>query len=616
MPLSPETIWSEVISLPDLIGGAHFYSEYQTSVSCDEFMQPGTVLKISCSDFDENVHIDANSALHKKIYEFDNGVYIGIRLYMTPAHDNVPAHVKGDSYITNGTTYNFYNTGINGWLSTGAYCSSAALKTYGMTVFLVTNYLYEASGQGGVIPGLTRADSIHLHVLLPYQSGSGLQSWDHINQNDFSYVMANIDDPSLPFAPVRGYYYGGNGTEGNAFTYDICSFTDLSTLISSVNSLGDPLPDDDIYKKRDIDNPAQDIDPSTPGGGNGSYTPIGGGGKGGYDPGTEPVDVPALPSGGAISTGSIKAFLVTEQKIQSVFQRLWNSNLFDVLTWQKLIQEPMDAIVSLTCIPCLPTVGSGGHIQLGNIDTEVIAPVITNEYKQLNLGSVKIGPYWGSALDYSPYTKIECYFPGIGIRPLKPEDVIDQQLTMVYNYDILTGNFSANLKCGLSVLYKFSGNLKATVPLTSRIFSALESVMKGAGMAATQYATGAMAASEKKDATPESVRAAGLHAAGGAAISAAVNVAMSKVNLQRSGDLSGSVGLLDDFVPYIIIHRPVQSLANDFKSFKGYPSNITSRLASLSGYTEVEYIHLTGISGATDAELNEIEALLKSGVII
>ena len=53
-----------------------------------------------------------------------------------------------------------------------------------------------------------------------------------------------------------------------------------------------------------------------------------------------------------------------------------------------------------------------------------------------------------------------------------------------------------------------------------------------------------------------------------------------------------------------------------FKEIKGYQSNITSQLSSCRGYTEVEYVHLTGISGATDTELNEIENLLKEGVII
>ena len=110
--------------------------------------------------------------------------------------------------------------------------------------------------------------------------------------------------------------------------------------------------------------------------------------------------------------------------------------------------------------------------------------------------------------------------------------------------------------------------------------------------------------------------ATGAGIAGAAAISTAVNVAMAKTHVSRSGSMNGSVGLLDDFTPYLILHRPKQSLAADFKSFKGYPSNITAILSSLSGYTEVEYIHLTGINGATDTELTEIENLLKNGVII
>ena len=73
---------------------------------------------------------------------------------------------------------------------------------------------------------------------------------------------------------------------------------------------------------------------------------------------------------------------------------------------------------------------------------------------------------------------------------------------------------------------------------------------------------------------------------------------------------------MDDFVPYLIIHRPIQSLAKTYAQNKGYTSNISATLSSLTGYTEVEYIHLTGINGATDSELNEIERLLKDGVII
>lgn len=616
MALVPETLWDEWISFTDFEGGRRYYSEYINSASCDEFMQPGKILKVDCSGLDENTHISRATGLYKILYEFPNGVQVGIVLYKQAAHDGLPAHVKGESFMRLGSTYRWYSTNINGWVSSGAYASFAAVKTYGLTVFLETYYLIDAANMGGVYEGLTKADSIHFHVLLPYVGGSALQSWDHISTEGRAYILNSINDPTANIDTAAGFYYGCNTVgEGISFTYDLFVYTSLTTLMEHINAFTPttPLNPDDVYTKQSND---PEKDTTKPGGGGGDYTPVPGDGSGGYDPKSEPVDIPTPPTGGAISTGSIKAFLVTEQKVESMFRRLWNNNIFDVLTWQKLIQEPMDAIVSLTCIPCVPTYESNGsHIQLGNIDTEVVAPIITDEYVQIDMGSLTVKPYWGSALDYSPYTKIDIYVPGVGIRPIKPEDVINQPMRLVYIFDVLTGNFSANLKCGMSVLYKFQGNLKASVPITSRIFSALESVMKGAGQAAAQYATGAMTAGDKKDATPESIENAAVHQAGAAAISAAVNVAMSKVSLQRSGDLSGSTGLLDDFVPYVIIHRPVQSLAKDFKSFKGYPSNITAVLNTLSGYTEVEYIQLHDI-GATDQELTEIEAQLKAGVII
>ena len=168
---------------------------------------------------------------------------------------------------------------------------------------------------------------------------------------------------------------------------------------------------------------------------------------------------------------------------------------------------------------------------------------------------------------------------------------------MKYNYDILTGNFVAMLKCGQSVLYRYPGNIKEGIPVSARTAEALEQLVKGS------LSTAAKA--------PGNGTAAAM-----TGISTAVNVAMSKTHVARSGEISGPAALLDEFVPYLIIHRPKQSLASSFKTQKGYPSNITAVLGTCSGYTEVEYIHLTGIDGATDTELNEIEDLLKKGVII
>lgn len=600
--LNPEVIFPEIGELCGITSGKTFYPLFTNAGNFKETFTITGLFNWNMSELNASVHTNYTNGLKKVITEASNGVQLALSAYVVkdPTTSIDYVDVAAVFIYNNVVTYKDH-------ANTGTPYTLAAVKTYGIKGYLNIQYPQEP-----VVTDYTKASSLFVRLFIPLVMGADLESWQHITDGSFKceYVSGNMVDETS----TETVYYPSH----NFFSTDrgVFAYTNLETLVNELNALTpqDPVDIDDIIKVRGED-PSQDVDPSGPGGGGGSYVPGPGGGQGGYIPG-DPVDVPPLPVGGSAETGSIKSFLVTPAIIKAVFNRLWNNNIFDVITWQKIIEEPLDAIVSLICVPVTPTASGSGNIQLGNIDTQVAAPVITNQYVQVNAGAVTVPEFWGSALDYSPYTKVQIFVPGAGIRPLKPEDVIRQPLSLVYNFDVLTGNFTAHLKCGQSVLYKFPGNMKATIPITSRIYSALEAVMKGAGSTVNSYATGAMTASSRPDATAESIDAAATNAAAGAAISAAINVAMSKTQIQRSGDISGSTGLLDDFVPYLIIHRPVQSLANNFKKFKGYPSNMTAVLSSLSGYTEVEYIHLENISGATDEELVMIERLLKSGVII
>lgn len=600
--------WSEILKeMCGLEGGARWYTNFVTMSSKNEYID-AVWKSASCSDFDESIYYSDTGnpgalTYDIEVCEFPNNVKLVLSLFYTAATN--PHSVIGYTrFKYNGQYTNVPNGFINGFSSAGNICTPAVLKSYGVKYALITDYTgLNVQTAGGVVEDVTSADYVAVLVCMPFTNGEVIQSWLHVH--DGTMTLENAEFPEAGYTLPDGFYYPNIfGTP--AFVSATCRYTDFDDIVDDVKDINPSIPftKDDIIKTGKPD-PTQEDDPSTPGGGGGKY-----------DDTSDPIDFPGLPTGGAISTGSIKSFLVDVTRVQALFRRLWNSSLFDIVTWQKIIEEPLNALVSLTCIPCTPTTGDGAHIQLGNIDTEVVAPVITNQYVTIDCGTLKVQEYWGSALDYSPYTKIDCWFPGIGFRPLKPEDIIGQDLQIKYNMDILTGNLTAQLKCGQSVLYKFQGNMLATVPITSRVFDALESLMKGAGSVASSYATGAMTASSREGATAETIDRSAQTAAAGAAISSAINVAMSKVQIQRSGDVSGSTGLLDDFTPYLVIHRPKQSLASNFKQEKGYPSNISATLGTLAGYTEVEYIHLTGITGATDAELKEIESLLKSGVII
>ena len=216
---------------------------------------------------------------------------------------------------------------------------------------------------------------------------------------------------------------------------------------------------------------------------------------------------------------------------------------------------------------------------------------------EIDAGSITVKEFWGSALDYAPYTQVEIFIPFVGFRNLQIEDIQGLTLSMKYHVDVLTGDCVAYLKCGQSVLYSWTGNCLAHIPCTANSSDLLAKNISAVGAVGLGLATG----------NPASTAAG--------AMAGAVNTATAKNHVQRSGDVAGSPGLMSEFTPYLVFHRPKQSLAKNYNQFKGYPANITYKLSTLQGYTEVEHVHLTGIK-ATDTELQEIEDLLKSGVII
>lgn len=374
------------------------------------------------------------------------------------------------------------------------------------------------------------------------------------------------------------------------FVQNIFSITDLQAADTYINEHGDTVPEG-IHFIGEEDLP-QDYDPSTPGGGDGSY-----------EDNSDPIDFPGLPTGGALASGAIHAFHVNPNILTQMFQKLWSTSVFDMATWQKLVSSPLDCIISLHALPVMPVEGGDRDIWFGNFNTGLSTKIVASQYVTVDCGYLDIVKFFGSAMDFSPYTKMSIYLPFSGIHDLATEDVQGQRIHVKYNIDVLTGDCTINVKCGQSVLYKFAGNMKMQIPITARDDNALGNTIKGTvGMLAGALVGGAVGS--------------GPGAIAGAGISAAASVAAHKVTVSRSGELTGNTGMLDEFVPYLIIHRPQQSLAINYNKFKGYPSNLTLTLGSCIGYTEVEHIHLEGINGATDSELEEIERLLKSGVLI
>lgn len=397
----------------------------------------------------------------------------------------------------------------------------------------------------------------------------GSFSWKHSRPPIGGYIDRIGTKPTADFRDS----YGSKGVNIVAITTD-SQYTNLFNAID---------PNDDWHKTQE---PSIPPDPSGPGGGDRPTDDDG-----------EPVDFPALPSTSVINTGLISLYNPDAAQLRSLAGVLWGNDFEQSI--KKVLNDPFDGLIGLSMIPFSPTTSGSISCDIGNFDTQIAMPLVNAQYYTLDCGSITVSENWRNALDYNA-TTIEIFVPFVGFRSLNIQDCMGKTLSLKYNVDILSGSGVAILKCGDKCLYEWPCNVAYNIPLTGSNKAALytgliQVALSGAGGLAAGGAMGAV---------------------GGAATSA-INVAThAQSDVQRSGAVVSNTGALGEFTPYIVIHRPKQSLAQNFKSFKGYQSNMTLQLGSCSGYTEVEYIHLTGINGATDTELNEIETLLKNGVII
>ena len=587
--------YPNTLDFENMVGGYNWIARCNNANDKDSYIKIGSCVSIDLSDMDISA---AEKDTVKSLLTFSNGVKLVVTFRTKSTNNEVlPMAVWARFGLkrTSGTIDPLGNW-MSFWGSGGGYgffCSPANVaKTYGAKFFVNNNF--ERYNDVVTVDGVTELYRLDLVIMMPGRDTEypgSLRSNDHIHSN-MTYIQHFERD--IPYDSARDWWYPNREVPVLNEAYGIIDLDDFASLVSGQS--GTPVNRNDIFKERTPgDEPSQDDDPSQPGGGGGNY-----------DDTSDPIPFPDNPTGGALSSGAIKAFVVTPAIMQAVFNKLWDTSIFDIpLQFQKLVDNPLDCLISFHCLPVTPTTSGQSSIKLGNLDTETQAPNVSSQYLTIDCGSLSIKEFWGSALDYSPYTKCELYMPFVGIKELKIEDVMKSTVHIKYNVDVFTGDCLCNVMCGKSVLYKFAGNLKQDIPVSGRTNNM---GIKGMIGAMTAFAGGMMGGAMGGP--------VGAAVGAGAVLSSAASVATSKIVTTRSGSLSGSVGLLDDFRPFFIFHRPVQSLANKFNTYKGYPSNITAQLSSLTGYTEVEYINLQNIPNATSAEMDEIKNLLKQGVLL
>lgn len=324
--------------------------------------------------------------------------------------------------------------------------------------------------------------------------------------------------------------------------------------------------------------------------------------------------IPSDPSGDTptptppVITGAgsdlIAIYNPTKTQLQQFNQFLWSLDPTNLTNWKKVFANPIDAIIALQMIYVTPITGETRNIKCGYIETDVPSKIVTNQYVDIDCGLVHLGEYFHNIWDYVA-TRVELYLPFIGIVPLHVGDVMESDIRVRYRVDVYTGTCLAQVIVlkgnSLATLYTYTGNCSVQLPVTSGQFAALWGALIAAGATAVTAGLGG----------------AGLGAAlgAGAKIGGKQLLHSGGANMQRSGGLGANAGAMGIRTPYLIINRNVPLDASMYQTQYGFPANKTVVLGNMNGYTRVKDIHLAGIP-CTDDELEQIESLLKEGVII
>lgn len=335
------------------------------------------------------------------------------------------------------------------------------------------------------------------------------------------------------------------------------------------------------------------------------------GGSGTYTDTNDAPDLPdTTPLVGSTWSHGMHVYRVGDTEYDNLLAALWglgDGGIGDTL-WQRYQNyrcSPMSGILSSHYIPyylgAAPPVPTTQAIRCAGTTIPDTTSLIVNDYyiTTYTVGSLSLPEYFGSALDYSPYTVMRLYLPFCGWIDIDPDRVVGGSLTVKYVTDNITGDCTAFVQCtdrtgSVTSMYTASGNCAVQLPVTGND-QGFGTMLNAASSALMSAASGNVL---------------------GVASSAA-SLLSARKQMTQAGSYSGTTALTGDHQCRLQIIRPVQSTPAHGQELRGRPSDIGCLIGDLigTGWSSFDAVH-ADIEGATVDECREIERLLHEGVIL
>ena len=212
-------------------------------------------------------------------------------------------------------------------------------------------------------------------------------------------------------------------------------------------------------------------------------------GTGDYDTSSDTIDWPPLPSIG--SPAGFVLWLPDRDTITEFVNYVWSAGFLE--TFQRGFTSPLEVVLNFHMVPMPVPVAGTGTMSIGSIlPPKFEMQYADNQIVEFYLGKIEVTEFYGSLLDYSPYTDIQIYLPYVGLRPLDTDDIMGSTLELRYRIDISNGaglallrvtNKSRNLD---GVMYQWPCSVSYPVPLYwSAMDGTLKTVQNALAMTAT-----------------------------------------------------------------------------------------------------------------------------------
>lgn len=487
-----------------------------------------------------------------------------------------------------------------------------------------------------------------------------VQAAFYFNNND-EFVMAQANTYTFPMLKgsslkrlIAGYglyYLADNNASLTGITPETLSDSDdiwLGEMREDGTTSGNWIKGEDIAayngynKEGNIINP--DYDPSGGGGGGGGYE----------DDPWHGVSFSGVGVGGAGSFA--KCYYMTSTELANLRSWMNSNNVPEGF-------DPMAQIIGLSQVPVGLSGDDNTTVQFVNssavydpgvtrvVDSGVSTQVAMGTPKRYSLGSVNITrrmqqrgePY----LDYD--CQIELYLPLIGMFSLDTQAVMGRTIKAEAVLDPVSGTLAAYAwveKEGerLPVAYG-STTIGVDLPITAQQYSVARAALKQANAqlgtsllsstlsliaAATAGGKGSGTGAKTATGSTNGLAAAGIREAGADYMKAsqAGNVfgdfmqwgrTIRQLSYGNNTAIAGSFGGSTaqwsyPFTPYVKIIRPRYEKPSNYKHSQGVPCIQAKSVGSCTGFIQCIGVDVSGITGATDIELQAIQAALTNGV--